>query len=295
MIVVGGGLGDAVCTEPTIRFAIDDLFGDVSVATYHPEVFAHLKDRVKRIYNLRTDPIPLADYLVYKSHDHYGSIQSQFFQQLLIHSVNYPCLAMFGRDLPPKYWELNLKITREESEMDLQEFVGDHMVLMHPGKHWQSKTIPASWWQKCIRECEANGLYPVIVGDQMDSARGVLDFSPCTDRVYDLRNKLSLSDLMWLCVKSKHVITNDSAPLHIAAAGEAKIAYLATVKQPHLLTHMRNGQMGYNMKDFSLGGVWDVYQTPANCVEAVDVARVLPVTLESWLPNPSQIIQWFKT
>lgn len=39
-----GGLGDQICAEPTLRFALKTFKGcDISLASEHPELFAHLK------------------------------------------------------------------------------------------------------------------------------------------------------------------------------------------------------------------------------------------------------------
>ncbi len=163
-------------------------------------------------------------------------------------------------------------------------------LLIHPGRHWQSKTFPAVWWNAIISGLVKKGLNPIIIGANTDDNRGTVDVD--TQGCIDLRNKTSINDLMWLCKNAKVVLSNDSAPIHLAAAGDAWIGFVATCKHPDFITHWRKGQWQWREKNFGKGGLWDIIDYCPNKENEVSAEFVPPEILESWLPEPEEMVEW---
>jgi len=115
----------------------------------------------------------------------------------------------------------------------------------------------------------------------------------------DLRGKLSLEDFAWVCKNSQRLITNDSSPLHLAACGGGKVAYLSTVRHPDLLMHWRSphacvqAQFGYNMRCFVEGEPWRLFD---NCPNNLGEQRIdrfpIDVKIEDYLSDPEEVIEW---
>jgi hypothetical protein len=101
-----------------------------------------------------------------------------------------------------------------------------------------------------------------IVGKDVDSETGTVDVE-IPEGVTDLRNRLTLRDLVTVTHRAKVVLTNDSAPLHIAAAGPAEILFVASCKHPDYLMHWRfnpytcKAEFGFGMKNLGRTGIWD--------------------------------------
>lgn len=59
LIYAIGGLGDVICAEPAIRWALKNYKGWTwAIATRHPELFRHLE--FAEVFDLSKDPLPMA-------------------------------------------------------------------------------------------------------------------------------------------------------------------------------------------------------------------------------------------
>lgn len=163
-------------------------------------------------------------------------------------------------------------------------------VAIHPGKHWQSKTFPKDFWDRVIIGLKNRGLTPLIIGANADDNRGTVDVD--TAGCIDLRNRLSITESIWLLHRTAVLLTNDSAPMHMAASGNSYIGFVATCKHPDMITHWRKGQWQWRERNFGKGGIWDTVDYCPNKAEKVEVEFVEPKLLESWLPNPYEMADW---
>ncbi len=133
-------------------------------------------------------------------------------------------------------------------------------------------------------------LFPILIGANTDDNRGTVDLDPTG--CLDLRNQTSLNDLMWILKNAYCLLTNDSSPLHIAAAGRAWIGFIATCKHHDYITHYRQGVFGWRMKNFGRGGIWDYQNYCPNVAQTIEVDKVDPAILDSWLPDPEEFGLW---
>src|SRR5690606_31101081 len=97
-----------------------------------------------------------------------------------------------------------------------------------------------------------------------------VDYSGCID----LRDKLSIKELICLLKHSEYLFSNDSAPIHIAASGNAFIGFIASCKHPDYITHYRNGIFGYKTKNFGLDGPWNYVDTSPIQKEKIEIKEL---------------------
>ncbi len=287
---MGGTLGDQICAEPTLRYAVREFTKagcDVSLASECPELFQHLN--FKRVFNLKEEVPNYNNYLTFETitPPDESNLVWQFFSHMLTNCVDFPTLCALRSQLPVSEKQIILRPPYPNLEV---ENLLARAVLIHPGKHWQSKTFPRKFWNEVIDGIVGRGLKPVIIGADTDDNRGTVDVN--TTFCIDMRNKLSIMQSIWLCQHARVLLTNDSSPLHMAASGDAFIGYIATCKHPDLITHWRHGRWQWREKNFGKGGIWDIINICPNREQEVSAEFVPQETLESWLPDPEEMAEW---
>jgi ADP-heptose:LPS heptosyltransferase len=119
----------------------------------------------------------------------------------------------------------------------------DKMVLIHPGRHWESKTFPVEWWQEVIDGLYDKDIQVCLIGYE-DETRGTLPVEVRAG-IIDTRNLLNLGGLVALISKAKVLVSNDSAPIHIAGAFDNNIVLIPTCKHPDHVLPYRHGSVNY--------------------------------------------------
>lgn len=289
LIQTWGGLGDQICTEPTLRWAIKSFKGcEISLVSQCPELFAHLP--FKEVFDLRKVQPHWKNYFVFNTIWPTTHLQWEFMSHMITHCVDYSALTAFRCQLPVADREPHVYPSAEEMEI-ARSFIGEKDVVLHCGRHWASKTFPKDWWDGVIDNLLSLGFRPVLIGANTDDNRGTVDVS--TDGCLDLRSKTTVMECIALLQQSKVLITNDSSPLHMAATGDkCWIGFIATCKHPDYITHWRSGQWGYKQQNLGLGGIWDVIDYCPNKENEVTVENVDEALLRSWLPTPESVAQW---
>ncbi len=292
MLRTWGGLGDQICAEPTLRFALKTFKGcEISLASECPALFRHLD--FKRVFDLKVEQPIWGDYLTFDTIVPPSHLLWEFMCHMITNCVDFPSLCAFRCQLPIADKSIFL-VPAEKPEMINGDYISGYLlkdcVAVHPGRHWQSKTFPKDWWDNVLAEISADGLTPVIIGGDTDDNRGTVDVD--TTGCLDLRGKLSIMQSVDFLQRVKVLITNDSAPLHMAASGNAWIGFIATVKHPDYITHWRGGKWAWRMENLGLGGIWDVLDYCPNKENIVTAENVGDELLRSWLPSPASVSKW---
>lgn len=286
-----GGIGDQICAEPTLRYALKMFKGcEFYLASEAPELFRHLE--FKKVFDLREEIPNYKRFLCFETitpPDNTNMVW-QFFSHMLVNCVDFPSMCALRQQLPIADKEIQLHPDAPALfyKMDVREVTNG--VVIHPGKHWPSKTFPKAFWDRVIAGLKVRGIKPILIGADTDDNRGTVDVD--ANGCIDLRNKLSIMDSVWVCQKAKVLLTNDSAPLHMAASGQAWTGYIATCKHPDMITHWRNGEWQWREKNFGKGGVWDLVDYCPNKAQEITAEFVPQDILESWLPSPIEMAQW---
>ena len=155
-----------------------------------------------------------------------------------------------GRQIPDKDKQIKLSFSPDHMRKVLSIF--DHpedLVLVHPGVGWESKTFPVEYWNAIIKGLQNRGYKVGIIGKNMNKERELLTTHSYLDvdatGCVDFRDKLNLKELFALISKAKTLITNDSAPVHIAGAFDNNIVLIPTCKHPDYILPFRQGRKEY--------------------------------------------------
>ncbi len=289
-----GGIGDQICAEPTLRYALSKFKGiQITLASENPELFSHLN--FHDVYNLKTESPIMDDYIYFETipnQDKYN-LTPQFLSHMLIHCIDYPSLAAFKKQLPIIDREIKMNPAAPENP-ELLEYAANEdkrFAYVHAGRHWKSKTFPASYWNSILSEMRKRGFIPILIGKDDGASQGYVDVDP--DGCIDLRDKTTLSESIWLLKNASVLVCNDSSPLHMAACGNAFIGFIATVKHQDYLYHFRNGgKFGWRMSHLNLGGLWDHVSYQPNIAENLNLDEIEDGLLETFLPEPSTVADW---
>lgn len=286
-----GGLGDQICAEPTLRYALGNFKDcEISLASEHPDLFSHLK--FSEVFDLRKVRPVEENYFVFETICEPSRLPWQFFSHLLVHCVDFPSMCALRMQLPIEDREILLHPEFPERWKGSFGEILNNAVFIHPGRHWPSKSFPKDWWDAVIQAVVAKGGKPVIIGGDSDDNRGTVDVAIDSVTMLDLRNQLSIPESIWFLQHAKVLLTNDSAPLHMAASGDAWIGFIATCKHPDYITHWRGGEFGWRMQNHGKGGIWDLAHYCPNKEETVLVDQIEESILRTWLPNPDAYAQW---
>lgn len=296
LFVTWGGIGDVICSEPTVRYAIEK-FKDcrVTIATRHPELFQHLK--FHDIYDLKKETPIADDYLIFQTIpvQDQTTLIPQFISHMYTHCVDFPALSALRSQLPINHREVILKPAKPGLGGGLKKFwalQNENYVVVHAGRHWQTKTFPAKWWNAVIDSIIENGMVPVLIGKHEGETQGYVDTK--TEGCVDLRDQTTIEESIWLLQNSPVLVCNDSSPLHMAATGNAFIGFVASVKHPDYITHYRKGKFGWRMENFELDGMWNHSSMCPNSAEDVNLDKIGSELVASFLPEPSVFGPWCK-
>jgi ADP-heptose:LPS heptosyltransferase len=131
-------------------------------------------------------------------------------------------------------------------------------VVIHPGRHWPSKTFPKEFWQEIIDKLVTAKFKVVIIGKDLNAEQGIvkgLDFSRCVDLV----GKTSILETLSILGVAKVLLSNDSSPVHLAGGTDINIGIIPTVKSPDYILPYRHGSIYYKAKSLCRGQLWDSF------------------------------------
>ena len=299
-ISVSGGLGDQVNAEPAIRFMQREVYpeADITVATHFPRIFQHFKNITiveQGKANLEND----TPYYLMQSLPGPETPTWMIVSNLLCHTVDYSSIALLRRTLPMKDKQIKLEVNKDDISRltDITEYINlNELIVIHPGKHWRTKTFPVKWWQDVIDGLADKGFKVCIIGkdekgdppDYKAGARGTVDVK-CPKNGIDLRNLINLGSLMALLQSAKVLISNDSAPVHIAGAFNNHIILIPSCKHPDHILPIRNSDIRYKTKALYKKLTIDEVSSQPTQIQGVSA----DFDVNDWnefLPEPKQVI-----
>lgn len=297
LLTTSAGIGDHVCAEPTLRYAAKckerGEADRIALATSIPELYSHIP-----FDEVFTQDYDRNKWLVFKTmSDEVEGLSKEFLSHGLTNCVDYSTLHAFRMQLPAP--DREIQISNRHPGNKIADLLEKPSIVIHAGKHWPSKTFPKWWWDSVISYIIGEGVAPILIGANVDGNRATVDVD--ADGCVDLRNKTMLSELAWILQRCEVLLTNDSAPLHLAAStdpkdyggtGNAWIGLIATCKHQDYITHFRKGVWQWREKAFNKGGIWDAVGFIPNKTQDVCIDKVSPEVLESWLPTPREYAQW---
>jgi hypothetical protein len=292
LIEVGSNrLGDNVAVEPVVRHMIESRpDASFAIAATHPAVFGHLREigvAVSGFDDIQYKPdTPYLSVTTDKPREH---PLKRALSADRMHMTDYASIVAMKRTLPYAKKQIKLPVT-QKGIGEVLEVVGaslaDH-VLVHPGKAWPSKTFPEAYWQDVIKNLVEMKLKVAVIG--ADSAlTGVLGME-LPEGVVDLRNLLSEEGLFAAVSMSPVLITNDSAPLHIAGAFDNEVVLIPTCKDPDLILPWRKGSQYYKVTILTGNSkMWEQEKLDLTGLEPWDMESV-PGNITDYLPEPRRV------
>lgn len=291
---VQGGLGDQVEAQPGIRYLVNHVYPDqdINVVTHFPALFENiaginvfLHGQFQRqpdtpYYSINTLPGPETPTWNVVSH-------------LLCHSADFCAMAMLRRTLPNKDKSIILNV-KDEVLRSVKAICGEdleNLVLVHAGKHWESKTFPDSWWQAVVDGLQKEGFQVCLIGKN-ELSRGIVPVK-ARDGMIDARDLLSLEELVALLSKAKVLLSNDSAPVHLAGAFDNWIVLIPSCKHPDHIIPFRNGVQYEKARALYKRLVLD--DTPSGPTEVHGSSgRYINQDWSIYLPDVSEVVKEIK-
>jgi hypothetical protein len=248
IIKVHGGLGDEVCAEPVIRYLLETAYptARIHIATWYPRLFMHLPAPVYKINGFKAQED--TPYYEMNSLAPHGDLSWLHFSPNLMHITDYTSLMCLKGVIPDERKDIQLEVT-EEDEAELTSVVGKiwkQSVVVHPGRGWPSKTFPKEYWNKIIGRLK-DKVQVIIIGKHISNEQGTVDID-IPEGVVDTRNLLSLGGILALLRKASILLSNDSAPVHLAGAFDNWILLIPTCKNPSHVLPYRKGSRNYKTK-----------------------------------------------
>ncbi len=286
-----GGLGDQISAEPAVRFGLSVFKKtDISLASNCPSLYSHLK--FKEVFDTRKVTPDWDKYLVFNTILPPDHLLWEFVTHMLTHCVDFPSICMWRCQLPVADREIQLPDFPVTANIAEAMSDPENTVVVHAGKHWQSKTFPKIWWDQTIHAFKLAGFKIVLIGHEVDKNVGFVDVNP--EGCIDLRNRLTIPEFVTVLKGCRYLFSNDSSPIHAAAAGDAFIGMVASCKHPDFITHWRKGQFGYKTKNFGLDGIWNhIDYSPAQ-TENIEAEQLPGGLMDRILPEPTDVALYYK-
>lgn len=297
VVVVSGGMGDQIDAEPTLRF-LDKVYkedeAEIIITTHWPRLFKHLKYKVishrdfvpslyMPFYEMKTFPGP-------------ETVTYSVISNLMCNTVDYCSISALQRILPLEDKIIKLEVDEEEEkelENILNGFEIEKSVLIHPGRHWESKTFPKEWWQEVVNKI-AKDIPVCLIGTDDHPNRGAFQLDIPYNSI-NLIDRTSLGVLFALIKKAPVLLSNDSAPVHIAGAFDNWIIVIPTCKHPdHILPYRRclDGTISNYHKAFALYKnlvLDDCDQRPTSSIEGGASAEFIKRSWDYYLPSTEEV------
>jgi lipopolysaccharide heptosyltransferase I len=93
-------------------------------------------------------------------------------------------------------------------------------IILQPGARWLNKRWPSAYFAEVVRQLASvrDDLRFAILGGADDTALGAAVAAAAPERCLDLTGKLSLPEMVECIRLAELMITNDTGPMHVAAA-----------------------------------------------------------------------------
>ena len=163
------------------------------------------------------------------------------------------------------------------------------LILIHPGKGWASKTFPDTYWYSIVEALIKNGNKVAIIGKYISNEQGTTGMK-VPDGVIDTRDILSLGGLIAIISQAKILVSNDSAPVHIAGAFDNHILLIPTCKHPDHVLPLRNGSRKYKTRSLYKKLLCDFIDMAPTQVHGQTIDYVVGDIMD-YLPDPSDIVK----
>jgi len=297
VLIVSGGMGDQIDAEPTLRY-IKKIYKDeakIVITTHWPRLFQHIDYKV--FEHSEFEPSKYMPYYKMLTFPDPKTITYSVISNLLCHTVDYCSIAALQRTLPFEEKIIHLEITKEdddELESVLNGFDLKKAVVIHPGRHWESKTFPIEWWEGVVNKISAK--IPVcLIGTDNHENRGAYQLK-IPDNSINLIDRTTVGTLISVISRAPVLLSNDSVPVHIAGAFENWIVLIPTCKHPDHVLPFRKTPDGFITTRYRSDALYkkltldDCDQRPSTWIEGGATAEKINGKWEDYLPEVDEVV-----
>jgi ADP-heptose:LPS heptosyltransferase len=249
------GLGDLICSTPTIKKLYEAYEQKITILSKMPELFKN-NPYVEKSYKISSVDIGYFNnkYLMHNSFYNIGKKNEKGIEYKhnvidirQFHAINLG--FMLGSD----EMECSYKPTEDLSIHNLPE----KFILIHPVKTWESRTWSAINWMSLTQQLNDMGISVISVGKD-SSETGFFNvqkpvFNFAIEKGLNLMNKTSISDCWHLMNKAMGFVTMDSGLLHLAGTTNVPIIHLGSSIKPEFRIPYRNNSQNW-MYEYIRGG-----------------------------------------
>jgi len=238
------GLGDTLCSIPTIKKLYKTYDSLISVQTYIPDVFKN-NPIIREVFEFDKE----LDFSSYIIHDTFNWVGKKMeggieYKHNLIDIRQFHALHL-GFQLLPE--EMSYDFYADEYK--LISNLPEKYVVVHPVATWPSRSWDEKKWQNLIENLEED--IPVVAVGKESNEFGFWGeqkkptFDIEINNGLDLMGKTNLSQLWHVLNKADSVITMDSGILHLAGTTDTNIIQLGSSINPKFRAPYRNGTQDY--------------------------------------------------
>lgn len=298
LLDIQGGLGDQIDAEPAIRYLKKNIYpnDDVVIKTHFPRIFEHLEN-IPTYSHDEFKPEMDTPYYHVISLPGPETVTWSIVSNLLCHTVDYASMAILRRTLPNIDKIIQLQINPEDY-LKVLEVTGirnlNELVLLHCGRHWESKRFPTEWWQAIV-DGLAKEVPLCLIGSDTEPTRGTAQVN-VPEGVIDTRNLLDLGGFFAIVKSAKLLITNDSSPIHVAGAFGNEIILIPSCKHPdHLLPWRKDPNTGDISQYYKATSLYkrltlDDCESAPTCIHGSS-AEFIKRSWDEYLPEPEEVIK----
>ena len=136
------------------------------------------------------------------------------------HAIEKNLAVLKALSIPPQSdFACDINIPPEVVKSAWAKLPDEPYIVVNPNSRWDSKRWPLERFSAIIKEvAKLYGLRSVIIGSSNEKERGKALAELSGSSAFDLTGELGLSALASAIQNSSGIITNDSGPMHLAAA-----------------------------------------------------------------------------
>lgn len=225
-----GALGDCIMATGVVeKIKKDNPNSEVIVSTVCPYPFMD-NPNIDRVYD--------SPNILTKQADEFYDLDMAYEENINIPIWKAYANKIFGlnnyddKDILPVLYNKEKDSSNLLNKLKINKCnLSNNFVVIHPTVSWPSRTWSKDNWEKVVKFLLASGYKVVYVGAGND-----LDL-PLYENVYNLKNKLELSEIRILINISKMFIGVDSGLMHIALTTKAPVIGLFTISDPINVIH----------------------------------------------------------
>jgi hypothetical protein len=228
---------------------------------------------------------------IYDKDNEFGTSFGNVAPHPFVNAIDWVSMSCINRQLTKE--QKQIKVAYSEDALENVKKLcpnPEELILVHPGRGWETKTFPVSWWQEIIDTLDERGYKVGIIGQEVNKEHGYVPVI-CPPNGIDLRDKTTIPEMIALIAKAPVVITNDSSPVFIAGAFDNYLIAMPTCKHGDMLMPFREGRQDYKAVAMNKRIVLD-----DNCARMTDLRGWQVAfftggrTIEDYIPEARDVV-----